>query len=272
VSPAALSAAPRPQWRLALDDVIEGLRAHAVWGELARMDIRQRYRRSVLGPFWITISMVIWILAIGPLYSLLLGVGSKEFIPYLAMGIISWGLVSGLLLDGAAAFVGAEGLVRAVRLPFTVHILRVLQRNLWIFAHNLLAFVPFMLVLRIWPQWQWLLALPGVALILLAGFPAAFLLGTLSARFRDMQQMIASVVQLSFFITPVFWDASLLGEHRYVADFNPFHLMLEVVRGPIVGAAPEAQVYGKLLLFIAALYLLAAPFFVRYRRRLAFWV
>src|SRR5205085_8658147 len=95
VNPAALSAAPRPQWRLALDDVIGGLRAHAVWGELARMDIRQRYRRSVLGPFWITISMVIWILAIGPLYSLLLGVGSKEFIPYLAMGIISWGLVSG---------------------------------------------------------------------------------------------------------------------------------------------------------------------------------
>ena len=260
------------QWRLALDDVREGLRARAVWSELARMDIRQRYRRSILGPFWITIAMIIWILAIGPLYSLLLGVGSAQFIPYLAMGIITWGLVSSLLLDGAAAFVGAEGLVRSVRLPFTVHILRVLQRNLLIFAHNLLAFVPFMLVLRIWPQWQWLLALPGVLLILLAGFPLAFLLGMLSARFRDLQQMIASVVQLSFFITPVFWDAKLLGEHRYVADFNPFHLMLETVRGPIVGAVPEAWVYGRLLAMIAVLYVVAFPFFARYRRRLAFWV
>jgi len=271
VNSAAL-AASRPQWRLALDDVIEGLRARAVWGELARMDIRQRYRRSVLGPFWITISMVIWILAIGPLYSLLLGVGSKEFIPYLAMGIITWGLVSGLLLDGAAAFVGAEGLVRSVRLPFTVHILRVLQRNLWIFAHNLLAFVPFMLVLRIWPQWQWLLALPGVALILLAGFPAAFLLGTLSARFRDLQQMIASIVQLAFFITPIFWKPELLGRHAWVADFNPFQMLLEVVRGPVVEGPPAPAVYARIGLLLLVLYAVATPFFIRYRRRLAYWV
>ena len=269
---AAAGEGPRSQWKLALDDVIGGLRAHAVWNELARMDIRQRYRRSILGPFWITIAMVIWILAIGPLYSLLLNVGSKEFIPYLAMGIITWGLVSTVLLDGAAAFVGAESLVRSVKLPFSVHILRVLQRNLIIFAHNLLAFVPFMLFLRIWPQWQWLAAIPGVALILLAGFPLAFLLGTLSARFRDLQQMIASVVQLAFFLTPVFWDAALLGEHRWVADWNPFHLMLEVVRGPVVGAIPDAMTYGRLLGMIALLYLASVPFFVRYRRRLAFWV
>ena len=272
MSAAAEAVAATSQWRLAAADVANGLRAHAVWTELARMDIRQRYRRSILGPFWITIAMVIWILAIGPLYSLLLGVGSAQFIPYLAMGIITWGLVASLLLDGAAAFVGAENLVRSVRLPFTVHILRVMQRNLIIFAHNLLAFVPFMLALHIWPQWQWLAAIPGVALILLAGFPLAFLLGTLSARFRDLQQMIASVVQLAFFLTPVFWEPSLLKEHRYLADWNPFHLMLEVVRGPVVGAIPPPEVYLKLLAMTVLMYCLAAPFFVRFRRRLAFWV
>jgi lipopolysaccharide transport system permease protein len=269
-----LAATPPPpsQWRRALADLKAGLRAHEVWRELARMDIRQRYRRSILGPFWITISMVIWIAAIGPLYSLLLGVGSKEFIPYLAMGIISWSLLSNLLLDGAAAFVGAESLVRSVRLPFSVHILRVLQRNLVIFAHNLLAFVPFMLALGIWPKWQWLAAIPGVALVIVAGFPAGLLLGTLSARFRDLQQIIASIVQLAFFLTPVFWQPELLGAHRYLADYNPFHLLLEVVRGPIIGAIPPASTYLGVLAVIAALFLLALPFFTRFRRRLAFWV
>lgn len=255
-------------WR----DLVEGLRMHRVWAMLARMDIRQRYRRSILGPFWITIAMIVWILAIGPLYSRLLGLDSRQFLPYLAMGIITWGLLSGLILDGAACFVGAEQLVRSMKLPYTVHVLRTLQRNLIIFAHNLLAFVPFMVWLRIWPQWSWLWALPGVALILLAALPTAFLLGTLSARFRDLQQMIASIVQLAFFLTPIFWKPELLGERAWIADYNPFHMMLEVVRGPIVSGPPALAVYARLGVLMLALYLLAAPFFIRYRRRLAFWV
>ncbi len=261
-----------PQWRLAVNDLVDGLKARRVWMLLAKMDIKQRYRRSILGPFWITITMIIWIMAIGPLYSHLLGIGSKEFIPYLAMGIITWGLVSGVILDGAGAFVGAENLVRSVKLPYTVHILRVLQRNLIIFAHNLLAFVPFMLYLGIWPQWTWLAALPGVALILLAALPTAFLLGTLSARYRDLQQMIASIVQLAFFMTPIFWKADLLKERAYLADYNPFQILLEVVRRPIVEGIPGMETYLRSGVLIVLLYVVAAPFFARYRRRLAFWI
>lgn len=260
------------QWRMAVRDVVDGLKLHRVWMMLARMDIKQRYRRSVLGPFWITITMIIWILAIGPLYSHLLGIGSAEFIPYLAMGIITWGLISGVILDGAAAFVDAENLVRSVKLPYTVHILRLLYRNLVIFAHNLLAFVPFMIFLGIRPQWSWLAAIPGVGLIVLAGLPTAFLLGTLSARYRDLQQMIASIVQLAFFMTPIFWKAELLKDRSYLADYNPFQLLLEGVRRPIVEGIPPSGTYLRIGVLLVLLYLLAAPFFARYRRRLAFWV
>lgn len=260
------------QARLAMNDLRDGLRAHRVWMLLAKMDIKQRYRRSVIGPFWITITMIIWIMAIGPLYSHLLGIGSKEFIPYLAMGIITWGLLSGLILDGAGAFVSAENLVRSVKLPYTVHILRVLQRNLIIFMHNLLAFVPFMFYLGIKPQWGWLAAIPGVAMIMLAAVPTAFLLGTLSARYRDLQQMIASIVQLAFFMTPIFWKADLLTERVYLADYNPFQIMLELVRRPIVEGMPSVENYFRALVLVLILFLLAAPFFARYRRRLAFWI
>jgi ABC-type polysaccharide/polyol phosphate export permease len=261
-----------PQWRLAWDDLVAGLRARRVWMLLARMDIKQRYRRSIIGPFWITITMIIWIAAMGPLYSHLLGIGADDFIPYLAMGIITWGLLSGVLLDGAAAFVAAENLVRSVKLPYTVHILRVLQRNLIIFVHNLLAFVPFMLYLGIRPRWEWLMAIPGVALILLAALPTAFLLGTLSARYRDLQQMIASIVQLAFFLTPIFWRADLLGPRAWLAHYNPFQIMLEGVRRPIVSGIPTADVYLRIAVVVAILFLIAAPFFARYRRRLAFWI
>ena len=272
MTPAPSTLKSIPQWRLAADDIAGGLKARRVWMLLARMDIKQRYRRSVLGPFWITITMIIFILAIGPLYSHLLGIGTKEFIPYLAMGIITWGLVSGVILDGSAAFVAAENLVQSVKLPYSVHILRVLYRNLIIFAHNLLAFVPFMLVLGIWPEWIWLAAIPGVGLIMLAAVPIAFMLGTLSARYRDMQQIIASIVQLAFFMTPIFWKAELLKDRAYLADYNPLQLLLEVVRRPIVEGIPPASTYLRLGILLVILYAVAAPFFTRYRRRLAFWV
>lgn len=260
------------QWRRAANDFADGIRAHQVWSRLARMDIRQRYRRSVLGPFWITITMVIFITAIGPLYSMLLGIGSKDFIPYLAMGLIAWGLISSVILEGATAFLGAEDLVRSVKLPYAVHIFRMLYRNLIMFAHNLLAFVPFMLYLRVVPEWQWFAAIPGVMLILIAALPTAFLLGTLCARYRDMQQIIASLVQLSFFLTPIFWKPELLKGRPYLADYNPFHLLIETVRAPIVDDIPPGSTYFKVVVVILFLYAIAAPFFVRYRRRLSFWV
>ena len=87
-----------------------------------------------------------------------------------------------------------------------------------------------------------------------------------------MQQIIASLVQLSFFLTPIFWKPSLLKGRAYVADYNPFYLLLQSVRGPIVDGVPSAAVYLKILVIIVVLYAAATPFFVRYRRRLAFWV
>ena len=257
MSDAELPRGPAAQASKAVRDLVDGFCMHRVWTQLARMDIRQRYRRSVLGPFWITITVVIWIVAMGPLYSTLLGIGSASFIPYLAMGIITWGLISGLLLDGAGAFISAENLVRSVKLPYTVHIFRVLHRNLLIFLHNLLAFVPFMLYLGIWPQWRWLAAIPGLLLIMLAAVPTSFLLATLSARYRDLQQMIASIVQLAFFVTPIFWKPELLKGHQWIADYNPFQLLLEVVRAPIVDGIPGWHVYGRLGILMLVLFLVA---------------
>ncbi len=263
---------PVSQARLAARDLLDGLKAHRIWMTLAKMDIKRRYRRSVLGPFWITIAMVVFIMAIGPLYGHLLGVGSDEFIPYLAVGIITWGLISSVITDGASAFVEVENLVHSIKLPYSVHVLRLLQRNLIIFLHNLLAFVPFMLYFGITPKWTWLAAIPGVALILIAALPAALLLGILSARFRDLQPMVGSTVQMLFFVTPVFWKAELLQERAYLANYNPFQLLLEGVRRPIVEGIPPTETYLRIGLLILVLYLVALPFFGRYRRRLAFWV
>jgi len=260
------------EWRQALADFREGIEKYPVWSILAWQDIRQRYRRSVLGPFWITLTMMVTIAGMGPLYAALLRISARDFIPYLALGLIAWGFVSSLILDGNTSFTAADSMIRSVKLPLSMHVLRMILRNVIIFLHNIVAYIPFAIYLGIRPSWLWLMAIPGMFLIVLAAFPAAIILGILCARFRDMQQIIASIVQLAFFLTPIIWKPELLGSREYIANFNPLYLFVDLLRGPVYGQMPGIRVYIGAFIVIAVLYAIAFPLFCRYRQRIAFWV
>jgi ABC-type polysaccharide/polyol phosphate export permease len=256
----------------AVHDVIEGVTNRAVWSALAWQDIRQRYRRSVIGPFWITLTMMITIAGMGPLYGTLLKMDLDSFVPYLALGIITWGLVSTLILDGCTCFTAVESVVRSVRLPLTLHVMRSIYRNVLMFCHNMVAYLPVMLYLGIAPHWIWLYAVGGVALVLVAALPASIILGIFCTRFRDMQPIVASFVQLAFFLTPIIWKPEALGSRAYLVDYNPLFLFMEMVRGPIYGVVPSARVYVSALVVTLVLYIIAFPMFARFRSRIAFWI
>ncbi|UXZ75671.1 ABC transporter permease [Burkholderia contaminans] len=253
-------------------DVMDGIKAYPIWTTLAWQDIRQRYRRSVLGPFWITLTMVVTIAGMGPLYGALLNIKTEEFVPYLALGIITWGLISTLILDACNAFIGSDSIVRSVRLPLSLHIFRSVYRNVLFFAHNILAFVPVMLYAKIVPTLQWLMVIPGLLIIVIAAVPLSILLGIFCARFRDMQPIVGSIVQLAFFLTPIFWKPSALGHRAYVAHYNPLYMFLELVRGPLYGTMPDASVYAGAGITTVILFALAIPLFTRFRSRIAFWI
>ena len=255
-----------------MGDLRDGIKKYPVWGVLAWQDIRQRYRRSVLGPFWITLTMMATIAGMGPLYAALFRINAHDFIPYLALGLIAWGLISTVILDGCLTFTSADSMIRSVRLPMSLYVFRMILRNLLIFAHNIVAFLPFALYLGIEPRWLWLMALPGVLIIAAAAFPVALILGILCARFRDLQQIVASIVQLAFFLTPIMWKPELLGNREYIATYNPFFVFIEVVRGPVYGQMPSLHVYVAALLMVAILCAIAFPVFSRFHRRIAFWV
>ncbi|KVD75156.1 ABC transporter permease [Burkholderia ubonensis] len=257
---------------LAMRDVMDGINAYPIWTTLAWQDIRQRYRRSVLGPFWITLTMIVTIAGMGPLYGALLNIKTEEFVPYLALGIITWGLISTLILDACNAFIGSDSIVRSVRLPLSLHVFRSVYRNVLFFAHNILAFVPVMLYVKIVPTLQWLMVIPGLLIIVIAAVPLSILLGIFCARFRDMQPIVGSIVQLAFFLTPIFWKPSALGHRAYVAHYNPLYMFLELVRGPLYGALPDASVYVGAGITTVILYVLAIPLFIRFRSRIAFWI
>ena len=260
------------QIRRSLIDICEGaLRIH-LWGMLGWQDIRQRYRRSLLGPFWLTISMGIMIAALGSLYAGLFRIELSNYLPFLTIGFIIWGLIAAFVTEGCTAFIAAEAAIKQVELPLSVHVYRVLWRNTVIFAHNFLIFVFVAIVFSIFPGWAGFFLIPGLVLLILNGIWIGLLFGLISARFRDVPQVMASVMQVGFFLTPIMWKPELIPDRTLVLDLNPFFYLVEIVRAPLLGSIPPLSVWLATIGITLSGWVVAFYFFQRFRWRIAYWV
>ena len=264
---------PASQFAFALFDIIEGARLTHLWGRLGWQDIRLRYRRSTLGPFWITISMGILIAVLGTLYGGLFRVSVPNYVPYLTLGFVVWTLVNGLITDGCTAFVSASSIIQQARLPLTVHVYRVVWRNLIIFFHNAVIFVGVAIIFSVEPGWTGLLAIPGMALLCLSGVWGGVLLGAFAARFRDVPPLIASIVRIAFFVTPIIWMPELLPKRAVMPlNLNPFYHVLEVVRGPLLGEVPSLVSWLTMIGITLVGGIATFALYVRFRWRIAYWI
>jgi ABC-type polysaccharide/polyol phosphate export permease len=253
-------------------DLLEGARAYHIWGRLAWQDIRQRYRRSVLGPFWITISAAAMIGGIGLMYSRLLRQDIDEYIPFLSVGLLVWFFVAALINEACMAFIGAEQLIKQVKLPLTVHVWRVVWRNVIIFGHNVLILVPVFAYYHRGIDAGAVLALFGVLLIALNGFLLGIALGLVCARFRDVAPIVANLVQLAFFLTPVMFQTKALGNQVWIAQVNPFYHFLQIVRAPLLGSEVPVESWIYVLCASLLCAIVTLVLFARYRSRIAYWV
>ena len=253
-------------------DIIEGTSRWRLWGRLGWNDILQRYRRSILGPFWLTASTAVMVIALGVLYAKLFNQAIDDFLPFFCIGLLVWNLISSYLTEAGTLFTGSESYIKQIRLPFSLYVYRSSWAKLIIFAHNFIIYFGVLIYFRIWPGAISLLAVPGLMLVVLNGTVASLTIGIVSARFRDIPQLIASIVQIVFFLTPIFWKPDSLRGHAYIAEFNPFFHLLEIVRAPLLGNFPSTANYIAVLLLTLLNVAISGAFFSRFRSRIAYWI
>jgi lipopolysaccharide transport system permease protein len=258
--------------RMALRDLAKAVRLWRLCTTLALLDIRLRYRGSVLGPFWLTLSTAVMVGAMGVIYGTLFRLDLREYLPFLAVSQVLWSFLASTTQESCFVFTVAEGMIRSVRMPFSLYSARIVLRNLIVLGHNLAVIVGVDLVLWTLPGREALLALPAMVLWLLDALALATLLGGLCARFRDIPPIVGSLMQMAFFVTPVIWKPELVGAKQWMLPFNPFFSLLEIVRGPLLGEVPGAAVYVSALLWSGVLCAIAWLLFARVRGRIAFWV
>jgi ABC-type polysaccharide/polyol phosphate export permease len=258
--------------RRAVKDVVSATTHPHLWLVLGWLEIKQKYRRSKIGPFWITLSLGIMVAALGIVYSRLLGSETRDYIPSLATGLIIWQMIAGLINDGCIAFLAVDGVIKQIPSPLTVHVLRAVWRNFIIFAHNMIIYALVMAFYLKNPGFVFFLAPIGLALIALNGVACGMFLGVLSARFRDIPPIVASAVQLVFFITPVLWRPENLKSRIWIVDWNPLYYLMELVRRPLIGEAPPLSFWAIAIGFTILSLAFSFSFFARFRGRVSYWV
>ena len=286
----------------AFEDIVGGFRARELWGHLGWQDIKQRYRRSVIGPLWISISMGVTALGLGILYAVLFGNDLKTFLPYVTTGFLVWGFINGCITEGMEAFISNEGLIKHLPAPLTVYALRTVWRQTLMFLHNM---VVYLIIIAIFFKWlaadnytltgipcgqegagvchpglsaMWLTAIPAFLVLAVTGVWVTLLLGIISTRFRDIPQVINSLIQLFFYMTPIVWSPDVLfakpgHEWAHVLfQFNPLYHYVQIMRAPMIGQVASTTSWVAVIAMTVVGSALAVVAMRNYRARVSYWV
>ncbi|WP_436405894.1 galactan export ABC transporter permease subunit Wzm/RfbD [Corynebacterium flavescens] len=266
-------------FRAAFADLLQGARQRELWFMLGIQDIKQRYRRSVLGPFWITIATGVMAAALGLLYSMLFQIPTAQFLPHVTVGLIMWNFISGAIKEGSTVFIENEGLIKQLPAPLSVHVYRLVWRQTLFLAHNLIIWVLLIIIFPRHLGWEFLLIIPGLALLLVNGVWVAMFFGIVATRFRDIAPLLEALTQLLFYVTPIVWMTDTLenqggavSERAKLAQLNPLYHYMEVVRAPMIGQPVEAYHWWIVIGCTLAGIGLAALAMRQWRFRVSYWV
>lgn len=241
---------------------------------LGWQDIKQRYRRSKLGPFWLTISMGVMIGMIGIVFGQVLNTPMDEYLPFLSTGIILWTCFSTSVMEGSTSFIDAQGMIRQLNLPLSLYPIRVLWRNVVICGHNIIILPFVFLIVGRGINWEILWLLPGFIVLVWNMFWASLLLGTFCTRFRDMPQIVNSLMQVFFYVTPIIWMPGVLNARSasLLVDPNPVYHLVQLVRAPILGSSPTILNWVVSISIALIGSFVTLWFFGKYKKRIAYWL
>jgi len=256
----------------AIADMAVGLGQWRTSYKLGLQDIELRYKRSLLGPFWISAALVATILALAYVFSGVFRTNFASYIGYIGAGLLAWQFILALVLEACSSVTEHTSYLQNVRMPLTTIAGRIAIRNAIVFTHNIVAVVGLLFLFGVQFSSVALWALPGAGLILLIGYFLVILLGPICTRFRDVPLVISSIMQVTFFLTPIFWMPTESTHNPAFISANPFYHLIQLVRAPLLGEMATAENWNVALWTGAIVAVLAVISASITRKRLALWL
>ena len=241
---------------------------------LAWEDVKQAYRRSAIGPFWITASMAVQIASMGVVFGIIFKTPLYDYLPFLATSIILWGFIAGTVTEGCMAFITAEAMIKQLDLSFFVHTFRVVLKNFITLGHNFVI-IPLVFLIMLHPMgWEIVLFIPGLVVVLANLSWIVVVLGMISARYRDVPQTVSAAMTIIYFITPVMWQPTLVPANsaHWLLGLNPFYHLLQLLRLPFLSGIPTAENWLLSIGFAVVGWLATLAAFKKFGKQIAYWL
>lgn len=236
-------------------------------------EIRRRYARSRLGQFWVTLSTAFALGALSLVWSALWRMPMANLLPFIAVSMVVWTFISGMLTEAPTVFVSAAPIVHNQGMELSTFLFALLLKHLLILAHNLPILIAIALFVGLNPGLQGFAALAGVALLALFMFSLSYLIAIACLRFRDLTQVIQNAVMILFFVTPVLWrPEQIAAENAYLLDYNPFAIFLATIQKSALGGAATTYEWSMAIALAVGTTAVVLPVVGWARKRLIYWI
>ena len=226
---------------------------------LVRLDLRLRYRRSILGVGWSLLNPIAMTIVFAVVFSSLLGGGDiPRYVAQLLIGMAVWGFLRESTVSGCRSLIANESYIRQSPLPYGLYTLRtVCGQAIHSFIALVVAVLGMMAVTAMTNQPTaqgplnplaliWII--PGIVLAFIAAWAAATIFAFINVYFQDTQHLLEVGAQIVFFMSPIIYYQANLQEKglTWMLIMNPVNLFLDLIRAPLMNGEPPT---GELLLY-----------------------
>ncbi len=256
----------------ALKDIWLSLKQWELWTTLGWLELRQRYKRSIVGPFWITLSMGILILALGIIYGELFKMELKTYLPMLAIGLVFWTFMSNVINEGSTAFISSSTYISQLPTTKFIYILQAFWRNLMMLCHNIVIVLAVLVYFDTLSLNSVPLFFIGFIIVVINLIWVSLLLAILSVRFRDIPQIVTSIMQVVFYITPILFSGQMLSKYSFLLQFNPFAWFIDMLRSPLLSESVSQQSYISSIILAIIGITITLVVFSRTKNKISYWV
>lgn len=244
------------------------------WMSLVKVDLRKRYRRSVLGIGWSLMHPVAMTAVFCIVFCQLFGQDIFSYAPFVLSGLAFWSYFTGVLQESCQCYFAGEPYIRQTPAPLAIYPLRT---TLGMAIHLAIALV--VLLGLVWCMQgfgnlatAWTL-IPTLLLFFVLGWSVAIIFGVINVVFQDTQHLVQVGMQALFYMTPIFYPAKMLRERGlgWIVDANPLAACLELLRRPILdGEFPSLAATAYATGFVLLMAGIAAATLARVEKRLIF--
>jgi ABC-type polysaccharide/polyol phosphate export permease len=244
-----------------------------VWMSLAWNEVVQSYRRTFLGPFWITMNLVIFAFAMTLILGSVFNVPTQSYAGYVVCGMIAWMWISAMLTDVGNTFLVHSQFLKSTPIDKSYFVWAAVAKQAIVLGHQLIVYGGMVLIGLVQPTLWTLLAVPAFVILFAMSIPFAAGAAILFARYRDLPRLVTGSIVIIMMMTPIFWKPDMIAGWRSAFVYlNPVYYVIDLVRSPLLGQPLSLLTITVTVGMTVVLWVLGARFYAGYQRYVVFWI